>query len=139
MSPLRRHDVETGNSLHKEVAGDPMVAAVAGNTGGQCIQAAIHPLRTARIEGASVHAAAVFPFLNRLYLVAPATRGIGFGNGIDKQLRVRVLRITEHHIHRAALHLRSLVEDVDVVANLIGRAEVVGDVKEGDSLFIAHA
>ena len=67
---------------------------------------------------------------------APLTVGVRPRDRGDQQLRVRMLRVSDHLLRRSGLHDLALVEHHDVVRDMIGRGQVMRDVEYGDSVTV---
>src|SRR5262249_18452697 len=71
-------------------------------------------------------------------LGGPGTLGAGKGDEGHEELRVRMVGLLDYEFHAAGLDHRTAIQHDDVVADLIGRCQVVGDVDERNAVFQVH-
>ena len=64
--------------------------------------------------------------------------GVRLRYRIDQQLGIGMLGVLDHTLYGPSLCDRSLVHDDDVVADLECRGQVMGDVDDGDALFLVQ-
>ena len=77
-------------------------------------------------------------FRGSLDRLAPQLVRIGPGDRIHQQLGIGVLGIADDLFHIAGLHHRAVVEHHDVIADMISRGQVVGDVQDGDAQILVQ-
>ena len=65
----------------------------------------------------------------------PANAGIWNSDGVDQQLGVGVFGVLNDPINGAGLHQGAAVENINIIADLIGGREIMGDVEEGNAIF----
>src|SRR5262245_20043556 len=58
----------------------------------------------------------------------PGSLGAGQRDGGQEELRVRMSRLLDHQLYVTGLGDRASIEDDDVVADLVGRGQIVSDV-----------
>ena len=66
----------------------------------------------------------------------PAFAGVGLGNGIAQQLRVRVPGMHQHLFHRSHFNNVAAEHDGDPVADVVGRRQVMRDIEDAHAQFI---
>ena len=96
-----------------------------------CHQAAIHMEFAARIEATpAVYRTAHFLFRRQVDLALPLHVGVRDRHRLDEQLHVRVLRFVDHLDRIALFSDGALIQNVDLVTDLVGSAQVMRDVQE---------
>src|SRR5262245_36152272 len=71
-------------------------------------------------------------------LSSPSPLGTGQGDRGHEELRIWVTGLLDHEFYVAGLDHRTAVQYDDVVADLIGCRQVMGDVDEGNAAFQMH-
>src|SRR5262245_5120005 len=98
--------------------------------------AAFHAMRAALKEPAAILRNTPPVFVD-IFGAAPAFIGVRHRNRIDEQLYIRMLWLFDDASRLAAFGYASLIQNMNVVADLIGCAQVMGDVEERDINFVA--
>ena len=94
-----------------------------------------HHLGAAGREAAAViRAAGVFGA--RRSLSPPRAVGVGKRDRADQELRIGMLRLAHHLLDVARLGDEAAIEHDDVLADLVGGCQVVGDVDQRDAEFV---
>ena len=68
----------------------------------------------------------------------PGPRGAGLGDRRQQELGIRMPRLLDHQLHVTGLGDRPAIEHDDVVADLVGRRQVVRDVDDRDAQLGVH-
>ena len=103
---------------------------------GFLVQAAILHVRATVAEAAGIPVLLHIPAGFDLDLLRPLLLGGGNGDAIDQKPCIRVRGMPDDQFGIARLHHMSLVHDDDIVADLKGGGQVVGDVKLGNIVFL---
>ena len=69
---------------------------------------------------------------------SPGTLSAGQRNGGHEELRVRMVGLLDHEFHVAGLDHSTAIQHDDIVADLIGRRQIMGNVDEGNTVFQVH-
>jgi len=94
-----------------------------------------HGRRTPRCKAAAV-IGTQGPFRGWGRLAFPVAMGVGIGDRADQQLRIGMLGIAHDVLGSTGLGDHAAIEHDDVLADLIGRGQIVCDVNQRDSKFL---
>ena len=116
-----------------EKAGSLVVSAFDREERRPAGQAAVHSVRAAGIEAAAALDLGSQVLLRwQRYGGFPSFIWIGYGDGGDEFLDIRMLGIFDHADGVTLFREGTLVEDVKIIADLVGGTQIVGDIEEGD-------
>ena len=103
-------------------------------------QAFVHAARAARIIATADRSRrAHFFFAGQADVDIPFVGGVGHGNRVNQQLHVGMLRRVDHIDRRASLRRRALIQHINLIADLISRAQIMRDIKERNIMVVAQA
>ena len=96
----------------------------------------VHDKGAAGQESATAMVYAKLRFSGLDLCFTPAPLDIGPRNAIDQQACVWVLWTLDHGVNIASFHDRATIEHDNRLGNVIGRGQVVCDVKDGDAVVL---
>src|SRR5260370_36102320 len=102
--------------------------------------AALHAVRTARVERASMQSVAMLVLLRwDADVGVPALGWVRHRDRVQQELDVRMPWILDNRGRWAFFGDRPAIQDVCLIADLIGGAQIVGNVEERNTEVVAHA
>src|SRR5260370_26601307 len=102
--------------------------------------AALHAVRTARVERASMQSVAMLVLLRwDADVGVPALGWVRHRDRVQQELAVRMPWILDRRGRWAFFGDRPAIQDVCLIADLIGGAQIVGNVEERNAEVVAHA
>ena len=101
-------------------------------------QTAVHAVKTTPIKTAAAGnvRAHLLIVLGRNFFAAPFDARVRNRNRIDQQLHIRMFGIFNHFDRAAPLGHRTLIEQMNFIADLVGGRQIVGDVQKRDVVLV---
>src|SRR5215216_5053127 len=120
-----------------KIARGPMGTTINFIKGRLLDQATIHVIGAAGIEtAAGIHLAAQLFLAGQGHIGIPLLIRVGDRDGLDQHLHIGMLWILDYPYSVTFFGDGALIENINIIADLVSRAQVVGNIEEGNILLV---